>query len=296
MRNELITRNKNSIYLPGVLVLKKAATSKLSDVELREVEGQRLRRPVPRAPFVCATYVSINATCPDTCTFKGKGCFAQSGYIKRFAGRLEEQAAEMKLTGLQIAESEAELLRRLWRGKQIPQDGARGGRDLRLHVGGDVSGEDAAKVLAAAAENWKSRDGGAVWTYTHRWREIPVEAWGSIAVWASTEGREQADEARALGYRVSVTMPDRLFTGNRKQPIGGMQVVPCPWESAGVSCVQCRLCLGESKLPKDTTIGFKIHGTNHERENAESAWLYRLTSSRRQDVEAEAVTDLLRSG
>lgn len=269
-----------SIRRPGVLIRPKATTRKLSGVEQVEVEGQRLRRPVARAPYVVATYVSIAATCPDSCTFKNQGCFAQSGYIKRFTGRLDKEAKEYALSALQVAQNEAEALRRLFGGRQVPQDGARGGRDLRLHVGGDVGSDLAAMTLAEAARDWKERGGGAVWTYTHRWRDIPIEAWGSIAVWASTETAEQAEDARSRGYRVSVTMPGRLFTGIRKQPIEGIQVVPCPWESSEVSCVQCRLCFGEAKLPEDTTIGFKIHGMGFEKNAAEGAWLYNLTSRR----------------
>lgn len=261
-----------SIRKPGVLVRPQATTRKLSDIEQREVEGQRLRRPVAQAPFVVATYVSITATCPTTCVFKDRGCFAQSGYIKRFAGVLDEQAKALELTGTQIAENEAAALRGLFRGRSIPQDGARGGRDLRLHVGGDTGGVEAAQILAEAAENWHQRGGGAVWTYTHRWREIPIDAWGRIAVWASTETFDDAVAARAAGYPVSMALPDTILKGAKRQELSGVSLIPCPWESRKVSCVRCRLCFKEATLPEGTAIGFKIHGMEYERQEAEAAW------------------------
>lgn len=280
-----------SVRRPGVLVRPAATTSKLSDIEKVEVAGQRLRRPVARAPFVVATYVSISATCPSTCVFKDRGCFAQSGYIKRFTGALDVQAAESKLTGLQVAENEADALRSLFRGGQVPQDGARGGRDLRLHVGGDTGGPEAAAVLAEAARDWKRRGGGAVWTYTHRWREIPIAAWGPIAAWASTENFTDATAARAAGYAVSLTLPEAAYAGEKRQQLGPVSVIPCPFETRGVSCIRCRLCFKEATLPPDTIIGFKIHGMKFERQEAEAAWASRSQGS---DVQEEVQADLLR--
>src|SRR4051812_33324837 len=53
----------------------KSANRKLSPVDLVDVGGAR-PRPIPRAPFVSSTYVSIQSTCPDSCAFKRSGCFA----------------------------------------------------------------------------------------------------------------------------------------------------------------------------------------------------------------------------
>ena len=271
-----------SVRKPGVLVRPLATTRKLSDIELREVAGQRLRRPMPKAPYVVATYVSIKATCPDTCVFKDRGCFAQSGFIKRFAGALDVQALEKKLTAEDVARNEAAALRELFKGGQVPQDGARGGRDLRLHVGGDTGSEEAAKILAEAAEDWKRRGGGAVWTYMHRWREIPSDVWGPISVWASVETFADAAAAKARGYKVSITLPDNAYEGSNRQRLGSFDVIPCPWESRGVSCVRCRLCFGEAKLSKDAAIGFTIHAMQFEKREAEAAWAEQV---QRVDVE-----------
>lgn len=260
---------KYTIRRPGVLVIGTAATSKLSDIDRQEVPGQRKIRPVPRAPYVVATYVSITATCPGTCPYKDHGCFAQAGFIKRFAGVLDTDARAQGLTGEQVARNEADALDALY-SRGVPQDGARGGRDVRLHVGGDAATEEAARTLAGAAVRWQHRDGGSVWCFTHRWREIPVEAWGPIEVWASTETVAEAAAAQARGYRASITSRSTPKDG-KAQVINGIKVVPCPYESRGISCIQCRLCL-DGKLDKRVAIGFKIHGQDFERSKAERAW------------------------
>lgn len=252
-----------SMKLPGVLFAPTASTQKLSRIHMDPVDGARRFRPEPTAPYVCATYVSISATCPSSCVFKDNGCFAQSGFIKRITRPLDEQVKEAQITGLQVAKNEAVLMDRAFRGRWghnsgIPRDGARGGRDLRLHVGGDVSGPDAVIVLAAAARRWIRRGGGDVWTYTHRWREIPVGLWGPIRVWASTETAAEALEAKARGYRVSMTI-DHSYTTKNRHLFEGVDVIPCPWETSKMPCNQCRLCLRES-IPGNPVIGFVVHG------------------------------------
>jgi hypothetical protein len=223
---------RTALKLPGVIFARTAATQKLSTIYMDPVPGLRKFRPEPTKPYVCATYVSISATCPNSCVFKDNGCFAQNGFIRRITRPLDEQVKEAQITGLEVAKNEASLMDRAFAGRwarhhnRIPRDGARGGRDLRLHVGGDVSGSDAVVVLAAAARRWIKRGGGDVWTYTHRWRDIPVELWGPIRVWASTETVAEALEAKSLGYRASMTL-DQGFSirgSQRKGPGRGDSV------------------------------------------------------------------------
>lgn len=252
---------------PGVLFAQVAATQKLSHIRMDPVDGLRKFRPMPTAPYVCVTYVSIESTCPDSCVFKGKGCFAQNGFIRRITRPLD-----VGLSGLEVARNEARLIDESFGGGRVPQDGARGGRDLRLHVGGDVSGPAAALLLADAARRWVARGGGDVWTYTHRWREIPADYWGPIRVWASTETLAEATEAQALGYRASLTI-DKGYA----QPVRHMvkewqtaaSVIPCPWETRKVPCNQCRLCLREN-IPGNPVIGFVVHGNVDSGELAKS--------------------------
>lgn len=224
--------------------------SKLSRVVL---EGGTLRA---YPPYCSATYASIQATCPTSCPFKrnaggeARGCYADAGLTRMTLQRMDRAAGRKR--GLQI--------RQAFGGGQVPQDGARGGRDLRLHVGGDASTPAAARELAAAASGWRARGGGAVWSYTHAWRDVPREAWGSISCLASVENSEQVRAVRRRGYVAAIVV--LRFPSRRRFTIDGEDFIPCPAQTGDRTCVQCRLCFDDDKLRRlGTGIAFELHGT-----------------------------------
>lgn len=245
---------------------------KLAPVERVEtVTGDGRPRPTPHRPYVSATYTSIAATCSDRCVFKARGCYASSGFASRWLSPLDVAATHKSVE--QVIMAEAQLIDRSFRptgcsttapGGRVPRDGGRDGRqgrDLRLHVAGDVGSEGGARLLAGAAERWKRRGGGAVWTFTHNWRDIPADAFGPISVLASVETAGAAGLARERGYAVAVVV--REFPSTRAFQLVGMadRVVPCPAETHGTTCVECRLCLDAPKLrERDIAIGFALHG------------------------------------
>lgn len=240
----------------GARFAMKSANAKLSPVELEATDGIR-SRPVPQGPFCCATSTSIEATCDDSCPFKGNGCFADAGFTRIQSVKMNREAEES--TGLEVAQEEAALIDSQWP-RGVPQDGARGGRDLRLHVAGDASGVGAARALAGAAQRWGERDGGAVWTFTHAWRTIPRAAWGPIAVLASVESVAQAREAHRAGYAPALVVED-FPNGDKAWSIGGkLKAIPCPAETRGLTCVECRLCLDQDLHKLKRAIAFKAHG------------------------------------
>lgn len=235
---------------------------KLSPLRYESTRSGRAR-PVPDGPRCSSTYVSIAATCPESCRFRSGGCYVQAGLTGPLSRRLDDEAG--KLDGFDVMLREAESLDAAFGGGPVPQDGRRGGRDLRLHVGGDVSCEKGARVLAAAAARWLERGGGRVWTYTHRWLEIPRSSFGPIQALASVEAPEDLEKARALGYVPSVVVdsfPDgkgRAFSLPRAP---GWRALPCPAETRGRSCVECRLCLDTDALyERRAAIAFSLHGT-----------------------------------
>lgn len=235
-----------------------SANRKLGPVDLVDVGGDR-PRPTPRYPFVSSTYASIEATCPNSCAWKRRGCFADAGFTK-MAGALMDAAARGR-TGLAVVQEEARLVRLAFRGLRVPQDGARGGRDLRLHVGGDVDSARGAKVLGAAARDWRRRGGGAVWSFTHRWSEIPRAAWGpEISVLASVEGTHQFAAARAQGYAPALVV-DVFPPGGRSYRAAGLRVIPCPAETSSRTCASCRLCLDRDLFAMGAAIAFEAHGS-----------------------------------
>lgn len=234
---------------------------KLAPVAMVQFPGQPRKRPIAQGPFVSSTYASIAATCPDSCAFKASGCFASEGFTK-IAGEKMDAAAKGR-TSLEVIREEAELVKKAFGGGRIPQDGARGGRDLRLHVGGDIGGTADAGELGRAAMNWRARGGGAPWSYTHRWREVPRAAWGArdaLQVFASIESSADIERAARQGYPSAIVVES--FASRRAQPIGdGWRLIPCPAETGKATCSSCRLCLDRDILAMRGVIGFAVHGT-----------------------------------
>ena len=235
----------------------KSLNRKLASVELIPTGGRP--RPQARGPFVSTTDASIAATCSSACPFKGSGCFAQGGLTQFTAKRLDEAARG--LTADQVIAEEVRLIDSAFNSGRVPQDGARGGRDLRLHVGGDIGSTLGAQLLAGAAGRWRDRGGGAVWSFTHTWRDVPREAWGPISVLASVERPEDIAAARAAGYAAAIVVDkfpsDKAFS----VPGSNTKIIPCPAETRGKTCVECRLCLDADKLLKrNVAIAFQAHG------------------------------------
>jgi len=218
--------------------------------------GARIRNE-PRFPYCSSTHVSIEATCPDSCTFKGAGCYAQAGMVVQ---RLDRGVAAMGVNGTQVAEMEARAIDGMFvRG--IPQDGARGGRDLRLHVSGDAATETAAHLLAGAARRWQERGGGAVWSFTHNWSTIARHYWGDVSVLASCETADQIRDAGRRGYAPALTV--ERHESEKPFEVAGVRIIPCPAQTRGRTCVECRLCLDADKLhARKAGIAFEVHGTN----------------------------------
>lgn len=242
------------------------ANRKLAPVDMVANSTERLR-PVPAGPFVASTYVSLEATCPGSCPFRNNGCYVTSGFYAPVARQLDENSKGK--TPFQVIEEEA-LTIETWARKRhqgnrgVPKDGGKlgtSGRDLRLHVGGDVPDEAGARRLAKAAVIWRIYGGGRVWTYTHRWREIARDAWGEINVLASVETWQELEDAQAAGYVPSLVVTE--FQSNSAWKEDDSTIIPCPAETSGVSCVKCRLCLDAPALAKRrAVIAFKAHGVH----------------------------------
>lgn len=232
-----------------------SSNRKLAPQRRNDLGDGRVRNE-PSGPWCASTYVSITATCPDTCRFKDAGCYVQAGGGSWAMQRMDQRARDLQPDALAVMHQEAGLIGDSWK-KRVRQDGARGGRDLRLHVGGDVSCKDGATVLAAAVDGWYAKDGGSVWTFTHRWREVPVHRWGGINTLASVETAEEAVEATEAGYIPAMVV--ERHESERAYRLGSLKVIPCPAQTRGRTCVECRLCV-DPVLRKGTVIAFAAHG------------------------------------
>lgn len=221
--------------------------------------GQKKLSPQAAGPYCSSTYVSIEATCPDHCVFKAGACYVRGGFTGGRSANLDAAARDNGWLPDEVALLEAAEIKSAFRGGPIPQDGARGGRDLRLHTGGDVPSTKGARLLAAAARNWLRRGGGAVWTFTKRWREIPRKAFGVISALASVETLEDAKLALDRGYAPAIVLNEHL--SHRAEVLNGIRVIPCPAETRGTTCIQCRLCLNAPALvARRAAIAFALHG------------------------------------
>lgn len=230
---------------------------KLGPVELVETDGRA--RPVSMPPYVASTYLPIRHTCPSSCSFKGNGCYATSGFTKFQIDRIEKAADDWKLSADDVIGCEADLLERTPAlvGRKLIA-----GRDLRLHISGDVTTARQAEVLGAAAASWRRDGGGSVWTYTHAWRDVDRAAWGpAISVLASIESADEADAALRQGYAPAIVVDE--FPGEKAFRLDGSSLrwVPCPAEtSKGATCVECRLCVDRDLVALGVGIAFAMHG------------------------------------
>jgi hypothetical protein len=236
-----------------------SASRKLAPNTSEKTAGRS--RPKPGEIRVACTYASPKATCSRDCRFWRRGCFAQAGYTGRPLRMLDEAASG--LSPEDVVREEIRQTDDAFGGGPIPRDGARGGRDLRLHVGGDVGSAAGARLLAKLARRWRCRGGGTVWTSTHYWRCIPRSAWGdSISALASVETAKEIEQAAARGYAAILVVED-FPNGPKAFRVEGSTrlVVPCPGQTHnGITCVRCRLCLDRDLLKIGRAIGVKTHG------------------------------------
>ena len=200
-----------------------------------------------------ATYASIAKTCPSSCPLRGEGCYAQGGNVGMHVRRLDARTADMSADDcarLEALEIEAASY------------GAPKGHPLRLHVSGDATTARRAGYLARAAKRWQ----GPVWTYTHAWRNVPRHAWGRVSVLASCEQAWQASAALDAGYAPSLVVSEHPADGKAYRDAFGTKIIPCPSQTRGVLCTECKLCWQDSKLVKDrAAIAFSAHGVSKKR-------------------------------
>lgn len=208
---------------------------------------------------VSTTYASIKGSCPSSCKLQDtKECYAMLGPTGVHVNRLDLVGVNLK--PLDIAKQEAQAIGAAFNGGLIPQDGLRGGRELRIHTAGDCQTDNAAKVLAGAVDSWYLRGGGKVWTYTHAWLKVKRASWGKISVLASLDNHSDAKSALDRGYSPARIVPEHRSSRAYEQ--NGIKWIPCPAQtSETIGCADCRLCFDAVGLnARKTGIDFAVHG------------------------------------
>lgn len=187
---------------------------------------------------VSATYAPIQS-CPQTCPFLNKGCYAQLGNCRWTTDRISKNIP-VDSRPSRIALAEARSISKLT-----------GKNPLRLHVVGDCKTPKAASILAEVGNKYKSKYNQTIWTYTHAWENVPREAWGDISVLASCDTLDKAEEAYSKGYAIS-TVRWKPFT--RPFTWGRWLMQPCLSETKGMKCKDCRMCWSDKALRANRTI------------------------------------------
>ena len=193
-------------------------------------------------------------SCPTSCAFHQEGCYAEHDNNRIHWDRVT--AGAPGATPLELAEAEAAAI-----------DGLPGDRDLRLHVAGDSTTEAGTRLIAAACGRYVGRGRAKgyevrAWAYTHAWRAVPRDAWGPVSVLASCETAADVELAHARGYAAAVVAAE--FDRAAAYPLGGaagVKVLPCPQQTRGRVCTECRLCFDDGRLRgARLAIGFALHG------------------------------------
>ena len=202
---------------------------------------------------VSATYVT-QSSCGD-CVFKANGCYAEGGNVAFVTRRLNKAHDTEPMTPADIARQEAAAI-----------DTLTGRLDLRVHVVGDCKDDESAQIVSAAMARHESKAGKASWTYTHSWREVSRDSWQIQAVQASCETPQDVRDANARGYAAAIVVDQH--DSDKAYVRDGVTIVPCPEQTRGLTCVECRLCMGPAVQRRaergNVAIGFAAHGVGRK--------------------------------
>ena len=195
------------------------------------------------------TYNSA-ATCPDSCIFKNNGCYASQGYYTRMNWD--------KVTAGIRGGSFKELLNKI---KALPASTL-----WRAHIAGDIPANERGEVsevyINKVSEANKGRRG---YTYTHHDLNIKNNSKlfkkannKNFIINVSCESEQQADTAVNVHKLPAVMVVKSTEQRKAWTTAGGNRVIICPAQSAGRSCVDCRLC-ADRPSPR-LIIAFLAHG------------------------------------
>ena len=188
---------------------------------------------------------SERASCPTTCPFYNKGCYALSGPLALHWRKVS--AGERGTDWQGLCEFVASLPKRqLWRHNQS----------------GDLPHQDGIIDSDLMVQLINANQGRRGYTYTHH--TLNHENIGTLqltnalgfTVNASTESLEAADAAMAHGLPAVAVVPSDAVLPERTP--AGHKAVLCPAQSRDVSCAECGLC---AQADRTCVVLFQAHGT-----------------------------------
>lgn len=225
---------------PGVILSAKSGNAKLGEA---------------------ASTIVAAGSCPTDCPFYSSGCYAEYDQTGLHWRRVTESGEG--LTPLQLARSEAEAIR------ATPAT-----RDLRLHVAGDSVTREGTRLIADACHEYTARGLRVgkrltAWGYTHAWRSVLRSDWWAVSMLASCETAADVRSAWRRGYAAAVTVtafPEGSKAFKLGEGADAVECVPCPAQTSGRTCTECRLCMDDRRLLAErTVIAFEVHGSGAKR-------------------------------
>ena len=207
------------------------------------VSGNAKTGPIP------VTTTSADS-CPPTCSFKGNGCYAESGPLALHWRAVN--AGKRGGTLDELCEKISALPRhQLWRHNQA----------------GDLPGADGEIDDVAVAQLVDANRGRRGFTYTHYRptycnHEIVAKAnMAGFTINWSAETLEEADQFAALGSAPVVCLLPADATKTTFTP-AGRHVIVCPASIGNTDCLNCGIC---QQRDRQAIVGFPAHGSGKER-------------------------------
>lgn len=201
-----------------------------------------------------ATSISDPKTCPDSCSLKSSGCYANSGHVRFWWDRLK-RSRKKKYQWKEFIKQ----IKTLWK------DSA-----FRYNQAGDLPGSgdniDKPKMMELIDACKRLR----AWTYTHKPvlgsskqvqknRElIKIANQRSFVVNLSADNLAMADRLSDLAVAPVVSIVPIDHPKHSFSP-AGRKVLVCPEQTIGLTCDRCMLC---AKVDRKFIVAFRAHGVS----------------------------------
>jgi hypothetical protein len=189
--------------------------------------------------------ISSAETCPPSCGFFGKGCYAEFSFLRSHWARTPKDGLPW-----------AAFLDRV---RELPE-----GQLWRHNEAGDLPGAgetlSTLKLAELVAANWGRRG----FTFTHKPLTLPTERLAvqcanraGFTVNLSADSLAHADERAELGIApVAVVLPANSPTRGLRTP-AGRPIAVCPAQTRKTTCAECQLC---TRAGRTGIVGFLAHG------------------------------------
>lgn len=193
---------------------------------------------------------SHKGTCPQSCPFKDKGCYAKSGPLAIHWDKVSKGERGTNWKGF------------LSEVKKIPK-----GTLWRINQAGDLVGQNDLIDLVSLMELVKANKGKRGYSYTHyplnshNVNALKEANSNGLTINVSTNRIQEVDKAMETGLPVVTVLPlgttERVLNTEK-----GNKVLVCPAsQGKEVTCLDCGLC---QKKDRPFAIGFIAHGTSRK--------------------------------